>query len=175
MEWWAWFYEFKAKQLLKNVVSIPGKKYDRVEFDLKRSINWDLKASAIRSDNHKIILNDQQAMEMSVKEFERHGEIIALCDVKYNDKDRSFQRWHEKLKGGKSKYQQVREQRTAVSRYRKTEAVLIEILFVIFNASDLNNLLIMKQGRNSNGQPRPPKYMLDLERLDLFEYCRMEL
>ena len=52
---------------------------------------------------------------------------------------------------------------------------MIEILFVIFNASDLNNLLIMKQGRNSNGQPRPPKYMLDLERLDLFEYCRMEL
>ncbi len=65
--------------------------------------------------------------------------------------------------GSKSDYELGRETRTAVSRYRKTKADLVEILFVVFKEKDLDNLLIMKQGRNSNGSPRKVKYMLDLE------------
>ncbi len=32
----------------------------------------------------------------------------------------------------------------------------------------------MKQGRNSNGMPRPPKYMLDLEDIDGLLVDRLE-
>jgi len=169
MEWWAFYFEYKVQNLLVDKFSFPGDRYDNVSFDLKGAINWDLKASAIKSDNQKIILNDKSAMEQSIEKLGYHGEIIALCDVEYNDVDRSFQQWHTELKGGKSDYELARESRTSVSRYRKTKAELTEIVLLIFKAGDLDLLATMKQGINSNGKPRPEKYMLDLETIENYE------
>lgn len=170
MEWWAFYFEYKVKNLLKNDVQIPGDKFGNVTFDIKGQINWDLKASAIKTDSHKIILNDKEAMDASVKQDGFHGEIICLCDVEYNDIDRTFQKWHSELKGGLSKYEIERQKRTYVSRYRKTKIELCEILFLVLTKEDLKNLPIMKQGRNSNGSPRKVKYMLDLENIPKIEY-----
>lgn len=150
-------------------MEMPGDRFGNVTFDLKGAINWDLKASAIKTNSHIIILNDKEAMEYSISRNGRHGEIIALCDVEYNDEDRSFQKWHTELKGGKSKYEFEREKRTSISRYRKVRAELVEILLVIVKGENLDNLRVMYQGRNSNGSPRKPKYMLDLEELSDFE------
>lgn len=122
----------------------------------------------------KLFLNDREAMKASIARHGFHGEIIALCDVEYNDINRSFQKWHSELKGGLSKYEKERKERTSVSRYRKTKAELTEILFVIFTSNDLSKLSIMKQGRNSNGKPRPEKYMLDLETIDQFYFEKYE-
>ncbi|GMO62569.1 MAG: hypothetical protein Ta2D_09080 [Rickettsiales bacterium] len=170
MEWIGWYFEYKAKQILKNDFA-QGDKYENITFDLKKTINWDLKSSAIKTDNHKIILNDKIAMDLSIKEHKYHGEIIALCDVMYNDDNRTFQQWHTELKGGKSDYEKDREQRTSVSRYRKTQATLTEILLLVIQEKDLDNLLIMKQGRNSDGNPRNEKYMIDLEKIgDIEKY-----
>jgi len=135
---------------------------------MKRTINWDLKAKAIKSDDHRSILNDTYGIDQSIQKYGSHGLIIALCDVDYNDEDRSFQQWHEQLKGGKSKYEKEREQRTSVSRYRKVRAKLREILFLIINDHNKNFLAIYHQGQNSNGKPRPPKYMLDYDLVDKF-------
>lgn len=170
MEWWGFYFEYLIFKSLKNEVEIkiPGQKINNVKFDLTGNINWDIKASAIKSDNHKIILNDKIAMENSIELNGYHGEIIGLCDVEYNDEDRTFQKWHTNLKGGKSQYEIAREKRTSISRYRKTKANLIEIIFVIFKKSDLDKLDIMKQGRNSNGKTRPEKFMLDLEKIGSF-------
>lgn len=165
MEWWAFYFEYVAKKALHGKMQIPGDLFGKVQFDLKGKINWDLKASAIKSDSHRIILNDKAAMEQSIAGEGYHGEIIALCDVEYNDTDRSFQQWHNELKGGKSNYEKDREKRTAISRYRKTRAELKEILIVVFGKEDLDELLIMAQGRNSNGNPREPKFMLNLEEI----------
>ncbi len=108
-------------------------------------------------------------MDESVKSNKYHGEIIAICDVEYNDNDRSFQKWHTELKGGKSDYELKREERTSISRYRKTKVELIEIIIVILNSKSLKELSIMKQGRNSNGSARKYNYMLNLENIDNFE------
>ena len=169
MEWWAFYFEYKFKHLFSDQFSFPGDKFDNVTFDLKGAINWDLKAKAIKSDDHKVILNDKSAMIKSVENDGFHGEIIALCDVEYNDNNRTFQHWHNKLKGGKSRYELDREKRTSISRYRKTKAELTEIVLLVFKKEDLDMLAIMKQGRNSNGMPRPEKFMLDLESIDNFE------
>ncbi|MDR0303878.1 MAG: hypothetical protein LBH98_03785 [Chitinispirillales bacterium] len=169
MEWWAFYFEYIFKYLFSDKFSFPGDKFNNVTFDMKGTINWDLKAKAIKSDDHKVILNDKSAMEQSVEKEGFHGEIIALCDVEYNDVNRTFQKWHSELKGGKSNYEFERENRTCVSRYRKTRAELCEIIFLIFKKDDLDLLDTMKQGRNSNGMPRPEKYMLDLETIDNFE------
>ncbi|MCL2131848.1 MAG: hypothetical protein FWH36_05285 [Lentimicrobiaceae bacterium] len=169
MEWWAFYFEWKVKNILNDKFQISGDRFDNVTFDLKGAINWDLKAKAIKSDDHKVILNDCSAMEQSVENHGSHGEIIALCDVEYNDRDRSFQKWHTELKGGKSAYEVEREARTSISRYRKTKAELTEIVLLILKKNDLEKLSIMRQGRNSNGKPRPEKYMLDLETINEFE------
>ncbi len=159
--------------MLRGDFTIPGERFGNVGFDLKRSVNWDLKSKAIKSDDHRAILNDKTAMEQSVALHGEHGAVIALCDVEYNDTDRSFQSWHTELKGGRSRYEEARVLRTNVSRYRKTQATLNEILFLRFTATDLPALGTMRQGRNSNGRPRPEKYMLDLEDVSPFLVDRL--
>ncbi len=158
--------------MLQHCCKIPGDKYGgRVEFDLKTDINWDLKAKAIKTDAQRVILNDKSAMGHSIEDHGCHGEIFALCDVEYNDEDRSFQKWHTELKGGLSNYEMRRRKNAnSTSRYRKTCAELVEIYYVCLGESDLELLDVMNQGRNSNDKPRPPKYMLNLERIDEFSH-----
>lgn len=177
MEWRGFYFEYLCYQRLRNAFSIPGDRYGKTRtacFDLKGSINWDLKAKAIKSDDHRSILNDTKGMDWSVQKYGAHGLMIALCDVEYNDAKRTFQKWHQKLKGGKSKYEISREQRTAVSRYRKTNAMLREILFLVVTPTNLSNLSVHHQGRNSNGKPRPPKYMLDYDTINKFLIAKIE-
>ena len=141
-----------------------------------RTINWDMKTHAIKSDNHKIILNDKVAINKSIKEFGCHGLILALVDVEYNDNNRSFQKWHKKLKGGLSAYEKRRIARNATSRYRKTSAELKQILLLVIDQNNKQYLDIHKQGRNSDagGSRRNLKYMLNIERVaDRFEVDRI--
>ena len=170
VEWIGFYFEFKSFQLLADKCEIPGHSYGNVTFDLRRTINWDLKASAVKSDKHQIILNDKLAMEESISTHGVHGEIIAICDVDYNDDKRAFQQWHTELKGGLSNYERDRIERDATSRVRKTHAVVSEILFLIIKEQNLGNLEVHKQGRNSDGSPREPKYKFRLEQLENFEH-----
>lgn len=173
MEWWAFFFEHLCSTALQKDFTMPGERFGSVTFDLKRNVNWDLKSKAIRSDDHRAILNDKTAMEETIARYGEHGAIVALCDVEYNDTDRSFQKWHTELKGGRSKYEEARILRTNISRYRKTRAMLTEILFLRFTRADLSSLGTMRQGRNSNGRPRPEKYLVDLEDISSFLVDRL--
>jgi hypothetical protein len=137
MEWWAFYFEYLCFPRLMHEFTIPGDRFASVTFDLKRSVNWDLKSKAIKSDDKRAILNDRAAMEESIRRYGEHGAIIALCDVEYDDDNRTFQKWHTELKGGMSAYEQTRIKRTAVSRYRKTRAHLMELLLLRFDADAL--------------------------------------
>jgi hypothetical protein len=165
-EWWAFYFEYLCRSRLKGTFEIPGEMIGSVRFDLKGCVNWDLKAKAVKSDLHKCILNDKAATNESIAKHGEHGLIIALCDVEYNDVNRSFQKWHSELKGGLSDYEKDRRARTPRSRYRKTHAILQEVLFLRLDRFSVEGLEEMRQGRNSNGAPRPVKYMLDLEDMD---------
>ena len=167
MEWIGWYFQFLCEKFLKNKIKIPGPRYHNVEFDGFYIIPWDFKAHAINTSNHKIIVNDSEATSNSIKEFGAVGLILALGKVKYNDEKRSFQKWHEKLKGGKSKYEIERIKRGAWSRLRKVEFRLKQISFI-----RIDDEVLVKCGsfqrdfRNSNGSPRREKVLLDLEMLD---------
>ncbi len=175
MEWIGFYFESLCERYLeKTDFILPGKKYGRVEFDSFRSINWDMKASAVKSDNHRIILNDQRAIDKSLNAYGAHGIILALLDVEYNDDTRSFQQWHADLKGGVSQYEEDRVKRNATSRYRKTSAELAQILLLIIDSGNQERLGIHKQGRNSDGSPRNFKYMLNVEHSSHFEVGRIE-
>lgn len=95
------------------------------------------------------------------------GLVLALGEVVYNDNNRSFQKWHENLKGGQSSYTRDRIQRGAWSRLRKVEIRLQQISLILLTEDTLQNCgSFQKNFRNADGSPRNSKVLLDLERLD---------
>ena len=167
MEWIGWYFQFLCERTLKGIIKIPGSKYGNVQFDGFFEIPWDFKAHAMNTSNHQIIVNDSQATAKAIKNFGCVGLILATGRVKYNDDERTFQKWHEALKGGKSKYELERIKRGAWSRLRKVEFKLEQISFI-----KIDDEVLVKCGsfqrdfRNANGKPRREKVLLDLEKLD---------
>lgn len=174
MEWAGFYFELLCRDRIGETFAVPGKKYGKVSFDFFGAANWDMKAIAIKTDRHSAILNDIAATDASVAEFGAHGIVMALIDVEYNDEDRTFQKWHSQLKGGLSDYAKERMARNATSRYRKTSAILRQILFLSIDENNINKLGVHAQGRNSDGSPRNPKYLLNIEKADEFELARID-
>lgn len=167
MEWIGWYFQFLCERFLKDIVEIPGPKFGNVRFDGFLKIPWDFKDHAINTSSHQIIVNDSEATATGIKKFGSVGLILSMGKVEYNDEQRTFQKWHEALKGGKSKYELERIKRGAWSRLRKTEFNLEQISFIKID----DNVLIkcgsfQRDFRNSNGRPRREKVLLDLEKLD---------
>ncbi len=166
-EWIGFYFQFLCEKLLKNYLKIPGPKYGNPEFDGFKEIPWDIKAHATNTSSHQIIVNDSEATAKAIKEFGCIGLILAIGEVKYNDDERTFQRWHEELKGDKSKYELERIKRGAWSRLRKVEFNLRQISFIIIDDSVLAKCgSFQKDFRNANGNPRNEKVLLNLEKLD---------
>ncbi|MCM8779314.1 MAG: hypothetical protein NC898_05100 [Candidatus Omnitrophica bacterium] len=167
MEWIGFYFQFLCEELLQNIIEIPGPKYGNVRFDGFKKIPWDFKAHAINTGSHQIIVNDSEATANAIRDYDCVGLILAMGEVEYNDENRTFQKWHEELKGGKSKYELERIKRGAWSRLRKVEFKLEQISFI-----KIDDEVLVKCGsfqrdfRNAGGQPRREKVLLDLEKLD---------
>jgi len=167
MEWIGWYFQFLCEKFLKNIIQIPGPNFRNARFDGFLKIPWDFKAHAINTSSHQIIVNDSEAVAKGIENFESVGLILAMGKVEYNDEERTFQKWHEELKGGKSKYELERIKRGAWSRLRKTKFILKQISFIRID----DNVLVkcgsfQRDFRNSNGRPRREKVLLDLEKLN---------
>lgn len=167
MEWMGFYFEFLCQDAFDGILEMPGMRYGRAEFDAFCKINWDFKAHAINSATHRIIANDMEAVASAVSEHGHYGLILAMGKVEYNDEERSFKRWHDELKGGKSDYELNRIARGAASRLRKTEFALEEIQFLCLDADSLDQCGgSFQQGfRNSDDNPRRPKVMIDVRKI----------
>jgi hypothetical protein len=167
MEWIGFYFQFICENFLPKIVKIPGPKYGNVKFDGFKDIPWDFKAHAINTSSHQIIVNDSEATANAIQEYGAVGLILALGKVLYNDEDRTFQKWHEELKGGKSKYEFRRIERGAWSRLRKVSFDLQQISFIQITDNTLVKCgVFQKDFRNSNGKPRREKVLIDLEKID---------
>jgi len=167
MEWIGFYFQFLCERYLSNFMEIPGTKYGRVEFDGFKNIPWDFKAHAMNTSSHQIIVNDSEATANGIKDYGAVGLILALGKVLYNDEDRTFQKWHEALKGGKSKYVIERIKRGAWSRLRKVSFDLQQISFIRITDDTLVKCgSFQRNFRNAGGQPRREKILLDLEEID---------
>ena len=167
MEWIGWYFQFLCGNFLKKGMEIPGPKYGNVEFDGFRKIPWDFKAHAINTSSHQIIVNDSETTANFIKKFGCVGLILAMGEVRYNDDKRTFQEWHERIKGGKSRYELERIKRGAWSRLRKVEFNLKQISFIKIDDSTLVSCgSFQGDFRNADGTPRRGKVLLDLEKLD---------
>lgn len=167
MEWMGFYFQFLCENNLKNIMQIPGPRYGNVAFDGFLGRPWDFKAHAMNTSSHQIIVNDSEAIARAIEEHDEVGVVLALGKVKYNDEKRMFQKWHEKIKGEESKYVKDRKQRGAWSRLRKVSLDLQQISFIrIMDATLIKTGSFQEDFRNSNGLPRRPKMLIDLEKID---------
>ncbi len=175
MEWMGFYFQFLCEKYLSDIMKIPGPKFGNVSFDGFKNIPWDFKAHAINTSSHQIIVNDSEATAKVIKKYGSVGLILALGEVKYNDEKRTFQKWHSKLKGGKSEYELERIKRGAWSRLRKVSLNLQQISFVKITDDTLIKCgSFQKNFRNSDGTPRRAKVLIDLEKIDKELIYRIE-
>jgi len=167
MEWIGFYFQFLCENYLSGYVDVPGPKYGNVSFDAFRDFPWDFKAHAMNTSSHQIIVNDSEAIKNGISDYGSVGLILALGKVEYNDEKRTFQKWHEQLKGGLSKYSKERIKRGAWSRLRKVEFDLQQISFIQITDDTLIKCgSFQSDFRNSNGLPRNPKVLINLEDID---------
>lgn len=167
MEWIGFYFQFLCEKFLRDIMQMPGPKYGNVRFDGFNLIPWDFKAHAINTSSHQIIVNDSEATSDAIKDFGAVGLILALGKVEYNDEKRTFQKWHEALKGGKSKYEIERIQRGAWSRLRKVSFDLQQVSFIKITDDTLVKCgSFQKDFRNADGSPRRAKVLIDLEKIE---------
>lgn len=163
MEWIGFYAEFLIRGVLANRpensrICPEGDMYGNVSFDLKRAINWDIKTHP--NTAHGAILNDCEAMDISLKNHGHHGILMICADCQY-DTTGEFKAWHDTLKGGTSPYEQDRKQRGAPSRRRKVSAHLTEARFIAFDSTTIQILSKKQKGwRNADGSPRREKYSI---------------
>ncbi|MBL7141275.1 MAG: hypothetical protein ISS74_10240 [Planctomycetes bacterium] len=167
MEWIGFYFQMVCERALADIAQIPGPRYGNVEFDAFCSIPWDFKAHAINTSSHQVIVNDSEATASAIEQYGAVGLILALGEVIYNDQERTFQAWHEEVKGGASKYTKDRIKRGAWSRRRKVSFALEQISFIQITDDTLVKCGSFQQDfRNADGSPRRAKVLIDLEQLD---------
>lgn len=167
MEWMGFYFEFLCQKHLKSIMEFHKIKYGRTSFDGFLEVPFDFKSHAVNTEKHDVVINDTEAITKAIKKYGYVIAIISLGKVVYNDENRKFQKWHEKIKGGKSKYELERIKRGAWSRLRKTHFDLQEIIFIKINKETLNKSgSFQKNFRNADGSMRKSKVMINLEKLN---------
>lgn len=166
MEWIGFYFQFLCETHLPPLVKTPGPRYGNVVFDGFHKIPWDFKAHAINTSSHQVIVNDRVAIERGIRDYGAVGVILALGKVTYNDEKRTFQKWHSKLKGGKSEYERKRIRRGAWSRLRKVSFMTEQITFIRLTRAALKKAGSFQKGfRNADGSARRAKVLIDLEKI----------
>jgi len=175
VEWMGFYFELLCKKFLVDLFEIPySKKYGNTSFDGFFEFPWDFKVHAFESGK-KVIINDSQAISSAIKEHGCVGLIVVIGNVQYDNPNRDFYKWHQELKGELTDYVKKRIARGAKSRKRKVSLKIIKILFVRID----DDLLIkcgtfQKNFRNANGNPRRPKILLDLKKIDNHIDCILD-
>lgn len=160
MEWIGFYGEVVVRERLAqtSLINRVGDKFGNVTFDLKGTINWDIKTHP--NSAPAAILNDCEATLLSIEKYGYHGLLIICVDCLY-DETEDFKVWHDALKGGQSSYEKSRVERGAPSRRRKVAAKVTDISYIFLNSGNVHQLAKKQEGwRNSNGAPRRPKFSI---------------
>jgi len=170
MEWIGWWFEWRAKSVLQEAMGGgDGPSFGRTRVDYQNTMVWDLKAHVEEYGGKDwVIVNDQEAVRASIREYGGFGVIICHGEAEL-DSDRSFQKWHDVLKGEQSAYVKERVRRRAPSRLRKRSFEVNGYMAAFFDATSLEAAIeaglvrgFQEGMRNSNGTPRRSKFMVDL-------------
>lgn len=178
MEWIGFYFEYLCQKHLKEIMEFHKIKYGNTSFDGFVEVPFDFKSHALNTKSHKVVINDKEATYKAIKKYSCVIVIMALGWAKYNDKDGSFYKWHEKIKGGKSKYELERIKRKAWSRLRKVKFDVKEIKLIKIDEDTLKRCSSFQENfRNADGSPRRSKVMInlkDLKKEEIIEQVKFE-
>ncbi len=171
-EWAAFFFEEYCFPLLTKFLG--GWKGPRItkdkRFDYQRNFVWDLKLESNYDKDGKksnwIILNDKDATDRIIKLEDGIGFVIAMVDFSFDI--------NGKLRSWRQKFEKVSKKKTGPGKTRvlkKTGKVKEFKVVLLKNYNQIQEGIkegwfgIFNQGRNSNGEPRPPKYKMNLNKI----------
>ncbi|SMH72610.1 hypothetical protein [Candidatus Nitrosotalea okcheonensis] len=166
-EWAAFFFQDYSFPLLTKFLG--GWKGPRItnssRFDYQREYAWDLKLKANHNVKGKPLdwapLNDIRSTERVIGQESGIGLVIANVDFTY-DKDGSLRKWRNKLEGSKRTGGKGTHVLKKAGNVTDLKAVFIPNMREIKNAITDGWIGIFKQGKNSNGKPREPKYQIKI-------------
>jgi hypothetical protein len=169
MEWFGWRFQELCENHLKQtqMFDFTEQRYGYADFDAFAEIPWDYKAHArqnpLGQQTRKIPGTDRRATLQAIKDYGAAGFILGIGEAVFNDENRSFQQWHQSIKGDLSEYERERINRGASSRVRKTAFTLQEIWIIEIDERLYEKFEPFMEGfRNKDGTPRKAKVMLDL-------------
>ena len=168
-EWIGWYFQYQCERAFDQLLD-TGHRYGNVEFDAFGLISWDYKSHAKNTRSgqtrNTVITNDQVAIDRAISDTGWYGLILATGTVEYNDEDRTFQHWHDELKGGLSPYQIRKRREGARSNVRKTGFIMSDVSFICLDKDYLSVCARpWNQGKNSDDRPRAPKYNVNIKKV----------
>lgn len=167
-EWAGFFFQEYSVPLLTKFLG--GWKGPRItkgsRFDYQREYVWDLKLESNYNSKGKpiewVILNDKETTDRVIKLESGTGIIIARANFSF-DKDGSLKKWRDKFENKKTR-KKVRGARILKKTGQITDlkTIFIKDMSQVESAIKDGWLEIFKQGKNTNGKPRPPKYKIKI-------------
>lgn len=137
-EWIEFYFKSLCQKHFAGIIDMPGKKYGNTEFDAFREISWDFKVASIDPDSYSVTANNAEAIANTLNDYGYYGIILAIGDLKYDDKEASIKKWHDELRGKISKYDTYKINSGIMSQTRKRAFTLEEIHFICFNSEALH-------------------------------------
>jgi hypothetical protein len=170
MEWVGFRFQELCEYYLKQTQMFEFRelRYGYADFDAFAEIPWDYKAHIRKNprgqQTHKIPGTDIRATLQAIEDYGAAGFILGIGDAVFNDENRSFECWHQNIKGDLSEYERERIMRGAPSRVRKTGFTLREIWIIEIDKELCKKLETFMEGfKNKDGSPRKAKVMLELD------------
>ena len=138
MEWIDSYFKFLCQKYFADIIDMPGKRYNITKFDAFCEISWDFKVDSVDGGAYSVTANDAEAIADTISDYGSYGMIVAIGDIKCDDKETSFKKWHDKIIGRVSKHDASKINNGVMSRTRIRAFTLEEIHFICFNSETLH-------------------------------------
>ena len=162
-EWQGFYFEFKVRPQLINLLGGGPKKVGSTSFDYALDRVWDMKVHSSETRHGKpsvsnCALNDAASMDLAA---DQGGVgLMVLSGIPTYDWD--FTRWHKKFRSGS-----LEEPKKPLKKSFESERIdffYIPTLDRLRRALTDGEIAYFKQGRQPTGEPRKIKYSLNLKR-----------
>jgi hypothetical protein len=164
-EWAAFYFEFQGLPALINAFGGGPCQFANTRIDYSLGHPWDLKVHM--AESAVAPLNDQQAMHAALTAGAGLGFVVLSGDVEYDDG--AFRQWQRDYRASHGK---APRKRSVPPAYRRKSKVsfrpkVLDVFFIederaLDEAVNDGSLTVMRQGRQTSGAARLPKYALHL-------------
>ncbi|MCO7237923.1 hypothetical protein [Aeromicrobium sp. CnD17-E] len=165
-EWRGFYFEHLVLPMLVNTFGGGPKVFGRTVFDYSLTEVWDLKCHG--DDSPEAILNATEAIEACVEDG-GFGVLVLEGTTEFDQGD--FRQWQRDFRRDKGRTPATRAHPPAYERKSKTgftpkrlDAFYFADRSVLKEAVEQRVLVVMAQGRQTDGSPRGTKYKLNTSR-----------